>query len=70
MFVIILHYKIDIEAGEHLNIKMKPKGIFSDLQSLGLAGSSVNGVLISGNGSKYSNNSSEHDLFDFGESCK
>ena len=70
MYVIFLHYKIDIEAGDYLNIKMTPGGKINDLQFLGLAGSSMNSILISGNGSQYSSNSSEHDLFDFGESCK
>ena len=52
-----------------MNIKLLPRGDFVKT-AVGLAGSSVNGSMVSRNGTKYSLNASEYDLFEFGESCK
>ena len=53
-----------------MDISLSPQGQIVNETAVGLAGSTINGSLVSANSTEFSVNSSEHDFFDFGESCK
>ena len=60
---------MELGVADRLNIKLAERLTIKP-SSNGLAGSSINGTMQSRFGTAYPVNGSEHDLFDFGESCK
>ena len=55
--------RLNIKLAFGRKVQIKPK-------TSGLAGASINGTMKSGIGIAYPVKSSEHDFFDFGESCE
>ena len=62
---------MELGVADRLNIKLAFDEKMAIIPSTkGLAGASINGTMVSRNEKAYTVNSSEHDMFDFGESCK
>ena len=62
---------VEFGVADRLNIRLAldPRQE-KNLNTKGLARASINGTMKSRDGRYYPVNGSEHDLFDFGESCK
>ena len=71
LLTILIQIGVEFGVADRLNIKLAfGKRVQIKPNTNGLAGASINGTMKSRNGTAYPVKSSEHDLFDFGESCE